>query len=180
MFKSIGLTIIFYLALSLTVAGFLLGRRIYQNDLVHGFIDTVDLKDESCQTAAVAPGAECPTGCLPKPVKGPEEMKKSHECRSKLWVWTCASDCMTREGLVRLPSGLFAESDTLVLQLSSSANGLSGEFELLGIDIENGISGLHRYRANFRNPGDKLERIEDLKERLEAMPEVLHADYVIK
>jgi len=180
MFKNIGLTIIFSLTVILAAAGFFLGKRIYQNDAVHGFIDLVDLKDESCQAASIAPVAECPMGCLPRPVKGPEEMKKLHECRSKLWVWTCTSDCETREGLVRLPNGQFAESDQLVLQMSDSADGFQGEFEILGIDIQNGISGLYRYRAKFINEEDSLKHLVKLKERLEAMPEVLQADYVVR
>lgn len=151
------------------LGGFVSGEKLYRNTLVHGLIDVIDIKDESCQDATVSSGSSCPMGCRAKPALGPELSGRAPECRSVLWVATCGAECDARKGLIRMPEGQFLESTTLLVQLDEPAKGFKDEFNLIGVELQSGVSGLWRYRAHFDNPEDDIRVLEKIESRIRAL-----------
>lgn len=177
MFKPPKLIVGVGVAVLLAVVLVVLGDRSYKNDWVNAIVERLDSTDAKCREAVVALGSECPNGCVIRPPKGPEELHQVPECRSRLWVATCSTDCQTRKGLVRLPDGEFVDSSSLIIRMSGPANSFASDFEVLGIELENGISGLYRYRARFDNIDDSLSKLQTMKDRLSRMTGVLEVKY---
>ena len=179
--KNIILSTSFFLAATVIIGSLVVGERIYKNDFVNSIVEVTDLKDRSCKKAVTAARSSCPQGCKAKPLSGPEKVGSPPECRSKLWVATCSTDCKTRKGLVRLQNGRFADSNTLIVLLKSEAGVvIMSQFEILGVELHNGISGLNRYKANLQNPNDNLKTLSGVKERIEKIDEVVSVDYIVK
>lgn len=153
------------------------GERLYRNAAVHAAVERLDPKDRSCQKAVVAAGSFCPTGCSARPPRGPEELGRPPECRSRLWVATCGADCAPRKGLVRLDDGRFVPSSTLIVRLKGPRAELEEAFNGMGLRFENGISGLYRYRVSFPNPEDSAKVLERTRSRLIEMEAVEEAAY---
>lgn len=175
-----GYRILLALSAILVLGGFVMGDRIYRNGFVHGLVEVVDIKDESCQEATVAIGTSCPTGCEAKPPAGPEALRRAPECRSLLWVATCGEECDPREGLIRTDDGRFTESGTFIIRLEEPPEGFKETFTEMGVTLESGISGLWRYKARFENPDDDLRALEKLEARILELPYTVSVERVIK
>lgn len=162
------------------LGGFVSGERLYRNALVHGLVDIVDIKDESCQKATVATGSSCPMGCRAMPLAGPELSGRAPECRSVLWVATCGIECDARGGLIRLDDGSFLESGAFIIRLEEPPEGFRDEFTLMGVELKTSTSGLWRYRALYDNPEDDLRTVEKMESRIRTLPYVTTIERIIK
>ena len=90
---------------------------------------------------------------------------------------TCGKACEARDGYVRLPDGRLVEDDRLVLTLRAEPDGrLRDALSEMRVALEPRFDGLDRYDARAAEGG----KIEKIKKRLSALPQVASVDYVLR
>lgn len=171
---------ILFASATVVLGGFVSGERVYRNAFIHTLVEIADLKDDSCRKSNVAVGTACPSGCLPKPLAGPEMGGRTPECRSVFWVRTCGTECDARDGFIRMNDGRFLESGAFIIRLEDPPEEFRNEFSTMGIELKSSASGIWRYRAQFDNPDDDLREVERMKRRLESVPYVISIERIIK
>lgn len=168
--------------LLLTGAFLLVGTPLYKNALIQRLAGVLDFSDRVCLRASVGKGSSCPEGCLPRPIRTPEERYAAPECRSRLWIGTCGKACAPAEGLVRLDGNHLASADALKVELKEDADvsAFMRGIEAMKAEANSSLSGLYRYRIVIRNPKSDLRTLDRAKSALEKTDGVARVEYELK
>lgn len=133
-----------------------------------------DLKDRQCRHASVAAGSACPRGCEARPASSAEDRKAPPECHSPMWIATCGTACAPERGYARLPDGSLADGGRLVVTLRSEPDErLRGALSSMSVMLTPRFDGLDRYDAVVSGG-----KIQEIKKRLSALPQVVSAEFV--
>jgi len=161
------------LGTALMVAGFCV---LTDAPLTHSEAGLFDMKDRQCRYAPVAVGSSCPADCVARPIGSSEGRATPPECHSPLWIATCGKACAPASGYARLPDGGLIDGRRLIVTLHLEPNdALRGELSVMGVRLTPRFDGLDRYDADVS--GGKIEKI---KKRLSALPQVASVEYVLR
>lgn len=132
-----------------------------------------DMKDRQCRHASVAAASACPSGCIARPPASAEDRKAPPECHSPLWIATCSKACAPEDGYTRLQDGRLADASRLIVTLRGEPDAaLQGELSAMGVTLAPRFDGLDRYDAAV------VGKIQEIKKRLSALPQVVSAEFV--
>lgn len=163
------------LGATLLVAGFgvMTGEPPTRGTLAQSVAGAFDMKDRQCRHAPVAAGSACPKGCVARPAASAEDRTAPPECHSALWIATCGKACAPQDGFARLPDGSLASDTRLIVTLRVEPDEvLKRDLSAMGVTLTPRFDGLDRYDAAV---GGKIQQI---KKRLSALPQVVSAEFV--